>query len=888
MSKLTLDSLERSLSQATSVLRGRTEPQEARHYVFALLTLRALNDRFLDAREALRAELIAEGLEEDLVSEALEESERYGETHFIPVEARWSLSHGAEPGAAVEDLAPEQERTIAARLDEMLDLVEQASASRLEGVLTAHRFGSMPDDLLSELLAPLHRISLRAGDLAYEGLVGALADKLIERFSDEAGRKADCFTPAPVARLLVELLAPASEMSVYDPAAGVGLSLVEAARYAGRAHGGPPSLAGQEIDAGTLALCRMNLLLHGLSAEISRGDTLTAPGHLEDGALARFDRVLAHLPAPRDYKVKDLVLPERFPVMMPETGKRSDLLFVQHMLASLSSAERGDERDGWMAVVVPQSLLSKGGQERLARKRLVEEGLLEAVIALPSSGLAAQSAVLVLSNDGREERDQVLFIRADSAQELSPEEIERIVSVWESGESEPSVARLVSRAEIEASEGNLDPKSYVEIDSESEPCDVTAHLHGGIPAREIEPLSRWLSAYTGARERLFVEGKGKSHAAIADDLSSPEEIRSAIAALPAMESSQSAAVAAFDAWWEAASADIGALPATRDVYLLEEQLLESLTEAMDGKTPLQSHKIRGVLLRFFRERDSLLQTIAGSGFVAELIPKEEILASQRPELVRQLSEKATRISALEALFAEAREREEAPDVEEGDTETGEGKPREVLSPTEAKALKDRQKEVKSELGQILKFVKASVALVYGQSQRWGGSPPKEYTKGLSPSSPDFSGVEQLLDDVGDNPAVATQVEELKRMMGRGQGLIAENSALEGSLAAHKEREAELKQLKAEYREQESSVDRVIDEARASISPDDARRLALQRVRDELHDRLVSSLQSEQRSFADAVVAVAQRYAQPLYALEARRNERLRALSGTLDKLGYTL
>ncbi|MFO7905353.1 MAG: N-6 DNA methylase, partial [Pirellulaceae bacterium] len=94
------------------------------------------------------------------------------------------------------------------------------------------------------------------------------------------------------------------------------------------------------------------------------------------GEVRRFDRVIANPPFSQNYSKRDMQFPERFHTFLPESGKKADLMFVQHMVASLKS-------DGKLAVVMPHGVLFRGGAEQECRKRFIQDGVLEAVIGLP-------------------------------------------------------------------------------------------------------------------------------------------------------------------------------------------------------------------------------------------------------------------------------------------------------------------------------------------------------------------------------------------------------------------------------------------------------------------------------------------------------------------------
>ena len=129
-------------------------------------------------------------------------------------------------------------------------------------------------------------------------------------------------------------------------------------------------LYGQEDNGAVWAISRMNLLLHGIpDADIRNGDTLAQPKHFEDGRLMRFDRVIANPPFSQNYIKRGMQFTDRFRFgWCPTTGKKADLMFAQHMLATL-------KQTGKMAVVMPHGVLFRGGEEKKIRLALLQDGL---------------------------------------------------------------------------------------------------------------------------------------------------------------------------------------------------------------------------------------------------------------------------------------------------------------------------------------------------------------------------------------------------------------------------------------------------------------------------------------------------------------------------------
>ena len=134
--------------------------------------------------------------------------------------------------------------------------------------------------------------------MAEPDLLGRAYEYLIEQFADDAGKKGgEFYTPRMVVKLIVELLAPTERMRICDPTAGSGGMLIECAHHIERQGGNPRNLTlhGQEKNLGTWAICKMNMLLHGLpDARIEKGDTIRDPKLVDEGELLLYDRVIAN------------------------------------------------------------------------------------------------------------------------------------------------------------------------------------------------------------------------------------------------------------------------------------------------------------------------------------------------------------------------------------------------------------------------------------------------------------------------------------------------------------------------------------------------------------------------------------------------------------------
>jgi type I restriction enzyme M protein len=359
-----------------------------------------------------------------------------------------------------------------------------------------------------------------------------------------------------------------------------------------------------------------------------------------------------------------------------------------------------------MATVMPHGVLFRGGEEREARRHFIEHGWLEAVIGLPAGlfyGTGIPACLLVMNKKDAQARKHVVFINADrdyregKAQNfLRAEDISRIVHAYRaltSGGAEelPGYARRVPISEIEGEDFNCNIRRYVDNAPPPEPHDVRAHLHGGVPKSEVDALGRFWTNYPDLRKRCFRARAGGTGYL---DFTAEVTDRRALAEIVNGDQSVAAAHQAFlktiEAWWKKHLPGIEALAPTNgkkgNVYALRRDLLASIDKALAGNTLLDGHQIRGAFARYVDELKADLKSIAASGWGPELIPDNDILESQFPEVLADIEAKRARLAELSALFAAADEE----DYEDAD-DMG------VLPGDEVKELKAKLKQVRGDM-----------------------------------------------------------------------------------------------------------------------------------------------------------------------------------------------
>jgi type I restriction enzyme M protein len=389
-------------------------------------------------------------------------------------------------------------------------------------------------------------------------------------------------------------------------------------------HGGNPrnlSLYGQDFNGGVWAICKMNMILHGIpDARIENEDTLTSPQHIEGGELIRFDRVISNPPFSQNYSAADIKFPERFHYgLTPETGKKADLMFAQHMLAVLKS-------DGMMATVMPHGVLFRGGAEKEIRAGFIDDDVLEAVIGLPPNlfyGTGIPACILVMRAKGAkppERHGKVLFINADAefhagrAQNyLRPEHVEKIVTTFRDFRDVPSYAAVVPLDTLRENDINLNIRRYADNAPPPEPHDVRAHLLGGVPKTEVAAKRDLFAAHGFDPCAVFVD-RDERYVDFAPSLTDRRQINTAVETNPDLQAQEALLCEAFEEWWASHVPRLIALPETRDLMTVRAEFLSSFAQALGPVGLLDRFKVDGVIASWWNETQYDLRTLAARGF----------------------------------------------------------------------------------------------------------------------------------------------------------------------------------------------------------------------------------------------------------------------------------
>lgn len=450
-------------------------------------------------------------------------------------------------GASYDDMiAAKNDKEIGDKINKIIAAL--AEENDLKGIIDVADFndedklgkGKDMVDRLTKLVGIFQGLDLSSNRAGGDDLLGDAYEYLMRHFATESGKsKGQFYTPSEVSQILAKVVGikddTPQDATVYDPTCGSGSLLLKASDQAERGL----TLYGQEMDNATSALARMNMILHNnTTAKIWKGNTLAEPQWKDaPNQLKTFDFAVANPPFSNKNWTNGLTpendLYNRFTWGIPPE-KNGDYTFLLHIIKSLKSTGKG-------AVILPHGVLFRGNAEATIRENLIRQGYIKGIIGLPANlfyGTGIPACIIVIDkehsqkavtnfNEGDAELPTVSgrpifmidaskgFIKDGNKNRLRSQDIHKIVDVFNKGLELERYSRLVEIDEIAANEYNLNVPRYIDSSEPEDLYDLSAHLQGGIPNRDIDALEHYWQVFPSVRATLFKpEREGYSHALV--------------------------------------------------------------------------------------------------------------------------------------------------------------------------------------------------------------------------------------------------------------------------------------------------------------------------------------------------------------------------------------
>ena len=544
---------------------------------------------------------------------------------------------------------------------------------------------------LTDLIAIFENKSLDFSKNRADGddILGDAYEYLMRHFATESGKsKGQFYTPSEVSQIMAKIIGiheakTSADTTVYDPTCGSGSLLLKVGDEAGT----PVTLYGQEKDAATSGLARMNMYLHNNpTALIMQGNTLSDPKFKDDGILKTFDFVVANPPF-SDKRWSTGIDPlndphERFKAFGAPPAKQGDYAYLLHIVRSLKSAGKG-------ACILPHGVLFRGNAEAEIRRNLVRKGYIKGIIGLPANlfyGTGIPACIIVIDKENASARKGIFMIDASGGymkdgpkNRLRAQDIHKMVDVFNKRLEVDKYSRMVSVEEIERNEFNLNLPRYIDSQQAEDLQDIAGHLQGGIPEADVEALHPYWDVCPSLKRSLTrVLRPGYFQLT-----TSPAQLKSAIYEHPEFAAFIADMKSHFEKWKKKSRASLSALTIGCQPKSVISALAEDLLAHYTDKALVDRYDIYQHLMDYWAqtmqddcyliaadgwkaETQRIIETRKGKkgdekvidkGWTCDLIPKPLIVERYYAKEQARIDELSAELESISASLAELEEEE---------------------------------------------------------------------------------------------------------------------------------------------------------------------------------------------------------------------------------------
>jgi type I restriction enzyme M protein len=472
---------EQQIWAAADILRGNMDAAEYKHVVLGLIFLKYISDKFEERYQKLLAD-----------NDDVEDKDAYAEVNvfFVPPSARWGIiseaAHKEEIGTVIDDAM----RAIEKENKRLKDILPKNYA---RGELDKRRLGNVVD-LFTNIQMIEHGTD--------KDILGRTYEYCLAKFAEQEGKRAgEFYTPSCVVRTLVEVLKPSAEHRIYDPCCGSGGMFIQSEKFV-KTHSGireKISIYGQDANPTTRKMALMNLAIRGIEADLGGYNADTFHNDLHPTLKANF--ILANPPFNlSDWNDGSLNNDQRWKYGLPPSGN-ANFAWLQHMIYHLAP-------NGKIGMVLANgSLSSQSGGEGDIRRKIVEDDLVEGIIAMPTQLFYTTQIPVSLwfINRNKKQKGKTLFIDARKMgtmisrrlREMTTEDIDKIAAVFKTFddgtlENVKGFCAAVTTEEIAKQDYILTPGRYVGIEEQED---------------DGEPFEEKMTRLTGELSEMF----NKSH-----------------------------------------------------------------------------------------------------------------------------------------------------------------------------------------------------------------------------------------------------------------------------------------------------------------------------------------------------------------------------------------